>query len=118
VALALLGVYGVMAYSVAQRSHEFGIRMALGAPRPAIMRLVMGAGLRLVALGTLLGLLASFISASVLRSLIFGVSPISGVDPIGYLMVILLLIAGAGLASYLPALRAMRVDPMVALRYE
>ncbi len=114
--LAVLGVYGVMAYSVTQRSHEFGIRIALGAQRSTIMRMVMGNGLRLVVYGTVAGLVVSFVVAPLLRSLLFGESTKGSADIATYGIVILLLSVGAILASYVPAYRATKADPMMMLR--
>jgi putative ABC transport system permease protein len=113
--LAVIGIYGVMAYSVNQRTRELGIRMALGASRGDVVRLVVVQGLRLTLVGVIVGLLASFAASRLIASLLFDVSP---TDAVTFLAVPLLL-AGAALgASYLPALRATRIDPMVALRYE
>lgn len=117
--LAVLGVYGVMAYSVTQRSHEFGIRIALGAPRISIMRMVMSAGLKLVVVGTVIGLLVSFIVAPFLRNQLFDTStPIKSVDLATYCMVIILLSIGAGMASFFPAFRATRSNPLMMLRHD
>jgi putative ABC transport system permease protein len=116
--LAVLGVYGVMAYSVTQRSHEFGIRIALGAQRSSIMRMVMGNGLRLVVYGTVAGLAVSFIVAPMLRSLLFDESAKGSADMATYGIVILLLSVGAVFASYLPAYRATKADPMMMLRHD
>ncbi len=114
-ALAAIGIYGVVAYSVTQRTHEIGIRVALGAQRRDIVHLVLGEGGRLVALGTVLGLAGAAALTRFMASLIFGI----GVhDPLTFLAVAAILICVAAAASYIPARRAMRVDPMVALRYE
>ena len=113
--LAAVGLYGVLAYSVAQRTREIGIRMALGAAHGDILRLVVGQGLGLVALGLLIGLGTALGLTRFLSSFLFGVTP---TDPVTYAGVALLLAAVALAASYIPARRAMRVDPMVALRYE
>jgi putative ABC transport system permease protein len=113
--LASVGIYGVVAYSTRQRTHEIGIRMALGASPADIFRLVMGQGVRLILLGVVMGLAASFAVMRLLSSLLFGVSPS---EPFTFVGVALLLAAVALLACYLPARRAMRVDPLVALRYE
>jgi putative ABC transport system permease protein len=116
--LAVLGVYGVMAYSVTQRSHEFGIRIALGAQRSSIMRMVMGNGLRLVVYGTVAGLVLSFVVAPMLRSLLFDETTKGSADMGTYGIVVMLLSAGAVMASYLPAYRATKSDPMMMLRHD
>jgi predicted permease len=115
VTLACVGVYGVMAYSVAQRTHEIGIRVALGAQRRDVLALVLGQGCRLAFMGIALGLTGALGFARLLSSLLFGVRP---TDPFVFAGVAILL-AGVSLAAcYLPARRAMRVDPIIALRYE
>ncbi len=113
--IAALGIYGVMAYRVAQRTQEIGIRMALGAPQSAVLRMVVGQGLRLTLLGLGLGLAGAFVVTRFMASLLFGVDPN---DPPTFTGVALILGASALLASWLPAWRASRVDPMTALRHE
>jgi predicted permease len=113
--LSVIGIYGVMAYSVSQRTRELGIRMALGASRADVLRLVVVQGLRLTMMGVVLGLAVSFALTRLVVSLLYSVSP---TDIVTFTVVPLLLAAAALAASYLPALRATRIDPMVALRYE
>jgi putative ABC transport system permease protein len=113
--LASVGVYGVMSYSVSERTHEMGIRMAMGASASAINRLVVGNGMLLTGIGIAIGLPLAFGLARALSSLLFGVS---ATDPFSFIGLPLILGAIAALASYLPARRAVRVDPLTALRYE
>src|ERR1700736_6221330 len=113
--LSAVGVYGVLSYSVNQQTREIGLRMALGAQRRDVMRLILGQGLRLTVLGLGLGVLMALGLMRVLVSLLFGVR---AYDPSTYTAVALLLTAVALLACYIPARRAMKVDPMVALRYD
>jgi putative ABC transport system permease protein len=113
--LTAVGLYGVISYSVAQRTHELGIRMALGGQPQDMLRLIVGQGLRLAMFGVGIGLVAAFALTHFLSSMLFGVS---SADPISYISVVSLLLVVVIVACYVPARRAMRVDPMVALRYE
>jgi predicted lysophospholipase L1 biosynthesis ABC-type transport system permease subunit len=113
--LAALGIYGVMAWSVAQRTREIGIRMALGAETGAVLKLVLKQGMKLVVLGIIIGVPAALAVTQVMKSLLFG---LSSIDPATYVAVTLLLAAAAFLACWIPARRAAKVDPMIALRYE
>ena len=114
-ALALLGVYGVVSYSVVRRTQEIGVRMALGAAQRDVMRMVLRQGLTLVALGAAIGSAGALAAVRVIASDLYGVAPS---DPWTFAGGIALLMAVGGLACWIPARRAMRVDPMVALRYE
>jgi putative ABC transport system permease protein len=111
--LAALGLYGMLAYGVEQRIREIGVRVALGASRGEVLRLVIGHGMKLALIGALVGVPA----ALVVTRLIGGVVPgVTGADPVTYAVAVALLAASAFMASYVPARRATRVDPLVALR--
>jgi len=113
--LAAIGIYGLMSYSVEQGAHDIGVRLALGAARKDILSMVVSSGMKLAAIGLSLGVIGSFWAARLLTRMLFGVKP---TDPTTYAVVILTLATVAFLACYLPARRAMRVDPIIALRQE
>jgi putative ABC transport system permease protein len=113
--LAAIGIYGVLAYTVAQQTRDIGIRVALGAQQRDVMRLILALGARLALAGIVIGLLAAFGLTHLMSSLLYGVS---ASDPLTFVVVAAVLSSVALGACYLPALRAMKVDPMVALRYE
>jgi putative ABC transport system permease protein len=113
--LGALGIFGVMAYAVAQRTNELGLRIALGAPQSNILRLVMGQGMKLAAAGVVVGLAAAVLMTRWLTILLFGVS---ATDPLTFVVIAVLPLIVAALACWIPARRAMKVDPLIALRYE
>jgi ABC-type antimicrobial peptide transport system permease subunit len=113
--LACIGVYSVMAYVVSQRTSEIGIRMALGASPQAVQAMIVGEGLRLAALGIGVGLVAAFVASRLIQQLLFDVPPH---DPLTYAGISLLLAAVATAACWIPARRATKVDPLIALRAE
>jgi predicted permease len=115
VVLACVGIYGVLATTVVQQTREIGVRMALGARRVDVLKMIMVQGLRWVAIGLGIGLLFGFLLTRMLASLLFGVGP---TNPLTYIAVSAVMFAVAALACYLPAVRATRIDPMRALRYE
>ncbi|MGB6462447.1 MAG: ABC transporter permease [Candidatus Acidiferrum sp.] len=113
--LASIGIYGVISYLVGQRTREIGIRLALGAKRADVLRLILGEGMKMAAMGLIIGFVAAFALTRLMAGLLFGVS---ATDPLTFMSVALLLATVALAACYIPARRAMRVDPIVALRYE
>lgn len=113
--LSGLGIYGVISYVVSERTHEIGIRMALGAERRNILQMVLRQGMGLAIAGAAVGLACALIVSQLMTGLLYGVRPI---DPLTFLGVAVLLLVVALLACYVPARRAVRVDPLVALRYE
>ena len=113
--LASLGIYGVISYSVSQRTQEMGIRLAIGSPRTAVLKLIIGEGMKLTAMGVVIGLIVSLVLTRTMQALLFGVS---ATDPLTFAANAFLLTAVAALACSLPARRAAKIDPMEALRYE
>jgi putative ABC transport system permease protein len=113
--LAAIGVYGITSYAVAQRTHEIGIRLALGAQLSDVLRLVLRQGLILTMIGAAIGLFGAYLAMRAITSVLYGVS---ATDPLTFALVAGLLIAVALIASYVPARRATKVDPLVALRNE
>jgi putative ABC transport system permease protein len=114
-ALSSIGVYGVMAYLVSEQTHEIGIRMALGAPREIVLGMIFRRGMLTAAAGLAAGLAAAYALAKLMASLVWGVT---ATDPATFAGIALALVAAAALAIYIPARRAMLIDPIVALRYE
>ncbi len=115
VLLAAMGIYGVISFSVGQRAHEMGIRIALGAEKRSIIRLVLKQGLALTGIGMVIGVAGAFALSRVMQALLFGVGSL---DPLTFLGTPIFLAVVALVASYIPALRATKVDPISALRYE
>lgn len=112
--LALVGVYGVISFAAAQKTHEIGVRMAMGAQPSDVLKMIFSQGLVMIAIGLAIGLAAALGASRVCASILTA----SATDPLTYIVVSALLAAVALLACYVPARRAMRVDPMIALRYE
>jgi putative ABC transport system permease protein len=115
IALSTIGLYGLISYSVTQRTHEIGIRIAIGAARGDVMRMVIGQGMMLVGLGLVAGLVGAFALTRLMTTLLFGVS---ATDPFVFAVVCGLLLIAATAAAWIPARRAVRIDPIIALRYE
>jgi len=113
--LAVIGIYGVMSYFVDQRTHEIGIRMALGARRADVLAMIATLGLRMAAIGTAIGAALALGLTQLIKVFLYGVKP---TDPLTYAIVAIVLVAVALLACLIPAVRAIRVDPIVSLRYE
>jgi ABC-type antimicrobial peptide transport system permease subunit len=114
-ALASIGVYGVLSYSVSQRRQEIGVRVALGADRSHVLRLIVGQGLKLAAAGIVIGAGAAFAVTPVIKTILYNVAP---GDPVSFIGMATFLVLVAMAASYVPARRALAVDPIIALRNE
>jgi putative ABC transport system permease protein len=114
-ALAAIGIYGIIAYAVTERTHEIGVRLALGAQRRDVVSMIVGQGMAMTAAGTAVGIVAALMTARLMTGLLFGVSAI---DPLTFVVIPLLVAAVALVACWLPARRATTVDPLVALRTE
>jgi putative ABC transport system permease protein len=115
VSLAMVGVFGILAYTIQQRSRDFGVRRALGATTTDVLRLVLGGAVRVIAAGTLIGLALSALLGPLLRTVLFGVEPL---DPVTFVSVSVVLVLAAAASTAGPAWRAARIDPAVALRTE
>src|SRR5262245_62050929 len=113
--IATVGIYGVISYAVSQRTHEIGIRMALGAQASDVLRMALWRGMSLTIVGVALGLAAALVLTRVMKNVLFEVS---ATDPVTFALIALLLIAVALIASYIPARRATKVDPLLAIRHD
>jgi ABC-type antimicrobial peptide transport system permease subunit len=113
--MAAVGIYGVISFAVSQRTHEVGIRMALGADRQAVIRMILGGGLGMAAIGVAIGVLVSLVATPLMADLLFAVSPR---DVAAFAAGVVTLLAAAAFASWLPAARATRISPVEALRHE
>ena len=113
--LSAIGIFGMIAYTVSQRTHEFGVRLALGAKPQTVLQLVLGEGFKIVIMGVVFGIGAAFVLTRFMRTLLYGVGPN---DPLTFALVAVLFTLVALAACYIPGRRASRVDPIIALRYE